>query len=222
MQAKMFTLFEWYVLASYGYPVGSLVFSLLKQSEYESEIGTLESNITTGIILKSRETHWDAPVMVGNQNIHVPVGGGLTTEWKEVGSAVQVQSDSGNQNFLFVKPTHIEEFFESTTFANQLEDAKAVLEHYNLYQHIPVTLPLQMDRYAISGKQVYLHQNTALIDNNRQRLLSEVMWKKRLPGTLAIPVLASMWLGISWLMYSGYGNPPTNIWGKLGQTWKKM
>lgn len=219
----MFSLFEWYILASYGYPLVSIMISQRKKAQYESEIETLDSNKTTGIVLKSREMRWNAPVMMGNQNIHVPVGGGLSTEWKEVGSAVQMQTDSGKQIFQFVNPTNSSDFFEQTTFANQLEDVKPVLEHYGLYRHIPVTLPMQIDNYAIPGKQVYLHLNTGLVDNNKQRLLSTVVWKKRIPGTLAIPVLATVCLGISWSMYSGYGQPPTDIYGKLiSNPWKKV
>lgn len=203
-------------MTSYAYPVGSFIFSLLKEAEYEKQIATLDSSKTTGIILKSRETQWNSPVMLGNQNIHVPVGGGLSTEWKDIGSAMQVQSDEGkHQNYLFVKPTRFEEFFESTTFANQLGEVKPMLEHFDLYQHIPVTLPMQINRFQIPGKQVYLHLNTGLLDNNKQRLLSEIIWKKRVPGSVTLPVCATLCLAISWLIWSGYGEPPTDIWGKL-------
>ena len=53
---------------------------------------------------------------------------------------------------------------------------------------------------------------TCLIDNNKTRLLREVMWKKRLPGTVMIPLVALMAYGLA---ASGSYYPPTDISGKI-------
>ncbi len=154
-----------------------------------------------------------APVYMGSQNVHIPVGGGLTTGWKEQGSAVRIaHSNKEHSTIWFMKPVIQEEFETGIVIANELGACKPVLEHYGMYDKIPVSLPMKLRYFMIPGKEVYLHMKTGLIDNNKTRLLREVMWKKRLPGTVMIPLTALMAYGLA---ASASYYPPTDISGKM-------
>jgi hypothetical protein len=111
-----------------------------------------------------------------------------------------------------MKPVVEEEFETGTVIANELTVCKPVLEHYEMYDKIPVSLPMKLRYFTIPGKEIYIHMKTSLIDNNKTRLLREVMWKKRLPGTVMIPLMALM---VYALAASGSYYPPTNISGKM-------
>ena len=78
---------------------------------------------------------------------------------------------------------------------------------------------MKIKYYEIPGSPVYYHLNTGLVDNNKERLLRQALWRKRLSGTLAIPFAAFVAYGVA-VSTSYYA--PTDILGKIRKACRRM
>lgn len=74
-----------------------------------------------------------------------------------------------------MKPAVQGEFKTSTIVVNELAMCKPIMEHYGMYDKIPVSIPMKLQHFTIPGKEMYVHMKMGLIDNNKTRLLQKVL-----------------------------------------------
>lgn len=190
----MFSDFEWYLLLSYGYPVVSLIHGLKKKENYEKELileEIAENKVAEYVNIHSKEIKMDIPMYVGNQHAHIPVGGGMRTEWESVGSGMIIPKNGYDSKYVGYYPVN-DAYYKNTRYANNMREIGAIIDKYKLQHYFPVTLPMKMNNYAIPGKAtIFLHKRTGLFHTEQGRLLNAIMWRKRLPGTVFIPLFAT-------------------------------
>lgn len=226
----MFTAFEWYFLASMGYPIASAAYVFAKKDTFDSQIVAKKCTELQMIEFYARESNYNAPIYVGNQYAKIPVGGGSYSDWREVGRGARIVESSESVQDLHKYNVVIgskQKFPIDTNYANHYENLVPLLESYNLKNKIPISIPMRIDSYKVPGPTIYFDAQTCLLDNNRSALLREKMFQKRLPLTILVPSVAlTAFLFLHFIKADSshwcFVQPPTDILGKLtGNTAEK-
>ena len=226
----MFTAFEWYFLASMGYPVISYLHALRQKSSYDGQIVAHKAGDLKGIKFYKSSSQMQMPIYVGNQNVQIPVGGGgFSSSWDFVTSAFRFEKTVDDSGVLIDAEIVEEDKYQTgRSYANRYEELLPVIESMNLTSRIPITFPMKLVHYTVPGPEIYIHKPTLIVGKERRAVLNGVLFNKRLPGTLTIPGLAILIVGTAWTLHtltggdSYYHAPPTDIWGKItGNTAEK-
>ncbi len=179
--------FELYIIGSGMYPLISIAHAIAMKSKYEETIFECKGD-AEGKELFVQETHTQMPVYAGNQNVHIPIGGGTSTEWKSIINIHQID----NKYYINFSPYDDEPFYTNTTYLNSYEEALQLLRTYNYEKKVPIQIPMKVRHTFIPGPKIYLDKHTGYMDNNRIQLIKDIMWKRRLPGTFTIPLVAGI------------------------------
>lgn len=156
-----------------------------------------------GVEIYDYHTETVPPTYVNVNNIMIPVGGGadrvkkiLLTKHiskdkkKEYFNYCQIE-DKNDINMSFTKKSHI----------NTHSSLEKTFRHYKIpTSNFAINLPLQIKYYNYKNG-FYLHKLGG-IASNRDKLVEEVLWRKRVPLTLTIPIVAGIGLFCSWAWYA--------------------
>lgn len=179
--------FDLYLAASGAFPFISLAHAIAMRPEYEKTIFECDGS-AEGQELFMQETRTQMPVYAGNQNVHIPIGGGTSTEWKSVINIHIID----NKYYINFSPLNDKPFYKGTTYLNSHAEALQLLRTYKCENKVPIQIPMKVRHTIIPGPRLYLDKHTGLIANNRNKLLKDIMWTRRLPGTITIPLVASL------------------------------
>lgn len=179
--------FDLYLIGSGMYPMISLAHAFTKSTLYEQTIFECEGS-AEGHELFVQETHNQMPIYAGNQNVHIPIGGGSVTKWKSLINIHVID----NKYYINFSPLNDKQFYKDTTYLNSHAEALQLLKTYKCENKVPILLPIKVHHTFIPGPHLYLDKHTGLMANNRTQLIRDIMWKRRLPGTITIPLMASV------------------------------
>ena len=181
------------------YPCISLIRAIKNKELYDKEIKEHKYESLSKIDFLAKQTKFQMPVMVGNQNVHVPVGGGSYEEWKSVGNCLTVLDGTKKHTYNLAEPTlEFNYEFEKkgdyiSYYINEIDTMNTILNIHNMKNQIPITFPMKYESYSLyspsSKKVFYIDKSLYLYDSDRQRLLRSSMFRKRLPLTFTIPVV---------------------------------
>jgi hypothetical protein len=142
------------------------------------------------------------PVYVNVNNIILPVGGG-TSKVKKMLLSKHISKDKKKEYFNFHQIDDELDTKQSHTKTSHI-NTQAAFEKTFKYYNIPtdrfaVNLPL-MVKYHNYKNGLYVHK-LGLVASSKDKLVSEVLWRKRLPLTMTIPIIAGTCLTMCWFYY---------------------
>lgn len=143
------------------------------------------------------------PTYINVNNIMIPVGGSTfkekkfllskhisTDKKKEYFNYSQIE-DKNDINMSFTKESHI----------NTQSALTKTFYHYRIpTDRFAINLPLQIKYYHYKNG-FYIHKLGG-VASNKNNLVKEVLWRKRLPLTITIPTIAGIGLVCSWAYYA--------------------
>lgn len=143
------------------------------------------------------------PVYVNVNNIVLPVGGGLHKE-KKLLLTKHISKDKKKEYFNFHQ---IDDEIDSklshtkTSHINTQEAFIKTFKYYNIpTDRFAVNLPLQVKYYNYKNG-FYIHK-IGSIASNKDKLVKEVLWRRRMPLTITIPTIAGVGLFCCWFYYA--------------------
>ena len=148
------------------------------------------------------------PTYVNVNNIILPVGGGMNRVTKML-LTKHISKDKKKEYFNFYQiedKVDIKLAKTKTSHINTQEAFKKTFKHYNIpTDRFAVNLPLKIDYYNYKNG-FYIH-NLGLIASDKEKLVKEILWRKRLPLTVTVPIIATTCITACWFYYaleSGY------------------
>lgn len=164
-----------------------------------------------GIEIFREKSDYVAPTFVQVGSVMVPVGGGKTTN-NEIVASAYISTDNKD---VFVCFRTVDIGTESsrtfTGYINNNRHLEKTCKYYNLNSSsIPAIFPLSINKYYYKNG-IYSYSGTiSKISANRENLIKEVLWHKRMPLTITIPTIAGLCITGGWLRYymfeKGRGN----------------
>jgi hypothetical protein len=219
----MFTTFEYYLLASWVYPLISITTHIVKnKTRIMNEIFSVKG-FDSYEELYMNSVRQRAPTYVSGPNMFIPIGGGTYNEWHRVYSALRGSPNGLYWNYSFHKLSK-SIIHNATIYINS---------HVNLEKYIPkeeqtrfpIAYPMKLEKYNVKSPLLYFHQPTGYVETSKNTLLAQVLFKTRPAGTLAIPSIALLCFLASWGVYKHnkylfptlhlYDPPPTNIFNTI-------
>lgn len=134
----------------------------------------------------------------------IPVNG---SSWKSIIKLYEAH----NKSYIHFTPVYnMDEVLVKTTYLNSHAKVLQLLKKYKSNNIVPLQhkmnvphtlqIPIQVRHTQVPGSKIYFDLYTGLISNNRNELLTGIMWKRRLPGTytvMAIGCILTIGLHIS-------------------------
>ena len=155
-----------------------------------------------GVEMKDYHMESIAPTYVNVNNIMVPVGGGMNRVTKFLLSK-HISKDKQKEYFNFLQ---IEDEVDSklshtkTSHINTQEAFIKTFKYYNIpTDRFAVNLPLKIDYYNYKNG-FYIHK-IGYIASDKEKLVKEILWRKRLPLSVTIPSIATICLVSCWFHY---------------------
>ena len=149
------------------------------------------------------------PVYVNLNNIILPVGGGMNRVTKVL-LTKHISKDKEKEYFNFHQiedETDIKLSKTKSSHINTQEAFKKTFRYYNIpTDRFAVNLPLKIKYYNYKNG-FYIHK-LGLIASNKDKLVNEILWRKRLPLTVTIPIIAGTCLTMCWIYYAFDGTYP--------------
>lgn len=254
MSGTAFNFLEWYILTSLGYPLLSAAYAHYMKPKVEKEI--VEYDGTTNGISVMREvttSNTSMPVFANIGNVSVPIGGGHTThskEWETMITSFIIEKSPGQKKILInAKPnaipkkevdmrTEYPDSYLHGSWKNSIGEnithepsLYKIFDEYEIRGKFPIVFPMRIDYYKIKAPQIYHHPPTGYLHSVRNALVKDTLFRKRLPGTIGIPLFAiGIWGTVTVLhaLYDTsnqyyYDRPLTDIMGKItGNTYRKQ
>lgn len=152
-----------------------------------------------GVEISDYHTKTAAPTYVNVTNIMIPIGGGTYSE-KKLLLTKQISKDKKKEYFNFCQIDVTDDIKESLTKTSHINTNSALTKTFHHYR-IPVsrfaiTLPLEVKYYNYKNG-FYIHRQYG-IASNKDRLVKEVLWRRRLPLSVSIPTVAGIGLVCCW------------------------
>lgn len=185
----MFTLFEWYFLASMGYPVGSFLHACKKAPKFKQDIMKVDCKELQGIDFSALTTQNKPPVYVGVSNTFIPVGGGSDFAWKHVDQTATAIYDNPHTrvHYPHCSAEDIVRTHKKTSYISDAVRLQEICKNVGMYEKIPITIPMRLDYYKVPGPVYNLYH---YFDTDPTRLLRTTLFKYRWPFTLTVPAVA--------------------------------
>ena len=156
-----------------------------------------------GIEMYDYHMETSPPVYVNVNNIVLPVGGGLHKE-KKLLLTKHISKDKQKEYFNYYQ---IDDEVDSklshtkTSHINTQEAFVKTFKHYNIQtDRFAVNLPLQVKYYNYKNG-FYLHYLGG-IASDKDKLVREVLRRRRMPLTMTIPIVAGIGLFCCWFYYA--------------------
>ncbi len=181
-----------------------------KQLQIEREIKH-ESEPFEGVEVYIYEIKQDAPIFVNVNNVIVPIDNGRSHQESKLILSKQNSLMSKKEYFNYFQINDEDDkkaSFTSKTYINTQEDFVNTFKKYKIPINSQIiTLPLKIKNYNYKNG-LYLH-DIGLVASNKERLINDVLFKKRLPLSLTIGGLAVTGLAFSWFYYSMFNSYKT-------------
>lgn len=143
------------------------------------------------------------PTYVNFNNIMLPIGGG-TYKDKKILLTKQISKDKKKEYFNFSQiddDNDVKESLTKTRHINLHSELNKTFYHYRIpTDRFAINLPLEIKYYHYKNG-FYIHRATG-IASNKDNLIKEVLWSKRLPLTITIPTIAGIGLVCCWVYYA--------------------
>jgi hypothetical protein len=143
------------------------------------------------------------PTYINLNNIIVPVGGGMDRVTKML-LTKHISKDKKKEYFNFHQiedEADIKLSKTKSSHINTQEAFKKTFRYYNIpTDKFAVNLPLKIKYYNYKNG-FYIHK-LGLVASNKDKLVREILWRKRLPLTMTIPTLAGLGLICCWTHYA--------------------
>ena len=97
-----------------------------------------------------------------------------------------------NKYYINFAPLFDKPYYKNITYLNSYDEALRHLSVYKCENKIPVHIPIRIQHTFIPVPKIYLDKVTGLIANDRSKLIKHIMWMERLPGTITVPLVASI------------------------------
>lgn len=200
---KMITGVEIPFIAALLYPSLTVYWLYPKlKPEVEKEVEH-EQQEMDGVEMRDYHNETVPPTYVNINNIILPVGGGMDRVTKIL-LTNHISKDKKKEYFNFhqiedetdtrlskIKSSHI----------NTQEVFKKTFKYYNIpTDRFAVNLPLKIDYYNYKNG-LYIHK-LGLVASDKDKLVREILWRKRLPLTVTVPIIAGTCLSLSWFYYT--------------------
>jgi hypothetical protein len=199
----MITGIEFPYLLALLYPSLNYVwlFPKLKPSiEKEIQHEPLEMD---GVVISDYHMETAQPVYVNVNNIMLPVGGGLYKE-KKLLLTKHISKDKSKDYFNFSQIEDTEDIKQSLTKVSHINTQDALVKTFKYYKiptdRFAINLPLEVKYYNYKNG-FYIHK-LGYIASNKDRLVKDVLWRKRMPLTMTIPTIAGTGLFCCWFYYA--------------------
>lgn len=143
------------------------------------------------------------PTYVNVNNIMVPVGGGIDRVTKML-LTKHISKDKQKEYFNFHQIEDETDAKLSRTKSSHINTQEAFIKTFKYYNistdRFAVNLPLKINYYNYKNG-FYIHK-FGLVASDKNKLVKEVLWRKRLPLTVTVPVFAGTCLTLCWLHYA--------------------
>jgi hypothetical protein len=185
---------------AFTYPFLNLIQNKYLRPTVENEISHL-CNIHNYMIIYERRIEYDSPIYFNVNSVIIPLSGGNAMKYHFLVSKL-IGKNQFNKDFTNYKRIDKKsENYEATYYINTYDELNNILEHYNINKKsLSITLPLMVDTYKYP-KGLFIHP-LGYISNNKQSLVKNILWRKRLPGTIRITALAATGLLCCWIYYA--------------------
>jgi hypothetical protein len=176
--------------------------------EVEKEIQH-EAQEMDGVEMYDYHMESTAPTYVNVNNVMIPIGGGMNRVSKFLLSK-HISKDKQKEYFNYLQIDDEADSKLSHTKTSHINTQAAFIKTFKYY-NIPtdrfaVNLPLKIKYYNYKNG-FYIHK-IGYVASNKDKLVKEVLWRKRLPLTVTIPSIAVVCLTGCWFYYA-----PKNDYG---------
>jgi hypothetical protein len=142
------------------------------------------------------------PTYVNVNNIILPVGGGMNRVTKIL-LTKHISKDKKKEYFNFHQLEDEADKKLSKTKSSHINTQEAFTKTFKYY-NIPtdrfaINLPLKIDYYNYKNG-FYIHK-FGLVASSKDKLVKEILWRKRLPLTMTIPSITTLCVGMCWFHY---------------------
>lgn len=143
------------------------------------------------------------PTYVNVNNIILPVGGGMNRVTKIL-LTKHISKDKKKEYFNFHQLEDEADIKLGKTKSSHINTQEAFIKTFKYY-NIPtdrfaINLPLKIDYYNYKNG-FYIHK-IGLVASDKEKLVREILWRKRLPLTVTIPIIATTCLTMCWVYYA--------------------
>jgi hypothetical protein len=144
-----------------------------------------------------------SPSYVNLNNINIPVGGGMNRVAKML-LTKHISKDKQTEYFNFHQiedETDTKLSKTKSSHINTQEAFKKTFKYYNIpTDRFAVNLPLKIDYYNYKNG-LYIHK-LGLVASDKEKLVKEILWQKRLPLTVTIPSITMLCVAAHWFYYA--------------------
>lgn len=194
-------MYEVPFLISFFYPTLNTIWWFPKcRPSIEKEI-IHEPAETNAIQLYEYYSQYHPPVYANVNNVSIPIGGYTTKETRSIASRHVTKNKTYSNFYQIDDKEDIKESYKNTSHINTHEVLNTICSHYNIpLNSFPIHLPLKVKHYYYKNG-VYLHPLGSAA-TNKEKLVKNILWRKRLPLTCTVPAIGSITLGMCWLYYN--------------------
>lgn len=157
-----------------------------------------------GVEMYDYHTEYQAPVYTNINNIVIPVSVGNTYKVTKALLTKHISKDKKKEYFNFHQIEDESDYKLSHTKTSHINTQEAFVKTFKYY-NIPtdrfaVNLPLKV--YYHNYKNGFYIHRLGGIASNKDKLVKEVLWRRRMPLTVTIPAVAGMGLFCCWFYYA--------------------
>jgi hypothetical protein len=157
-----------------------------------------------GVEMYDYHTEYQAPVYANINNVVIPVVSGNTYKVTKALLTKHISKDKKKEYFNFHQIEDESDYKLSHTKTSHINTQEAFIKTFKYY-NIPtdrfaVNLPLKV-HYHNYKNGFYIHRLGG-IASNKDKLVREVLWRRRMPLTITIPAIAGMGLFCCWFYYA--------------------
>jgi hypothetical protein len=189
------------ILLSLSYPALNYIWWFPKiKKTVENEILHIPEE-TRGIEVYDYHKTFIPPSYINVNNVSVPVGGYFTTECRFLCSNFKTISNSNHTNYIQINNKEdLAKTFLSKSYINTNQELIEIFEKYSIpTQKYRITLPLKVHYYHY--KQGFYAHQIGTLSTNRDLVLKDILWYKRLPFSLTVPLIGGIILQLMWADY---------------------
>lgn len=192
--------------------VASFLYPALNQLWWH-KIQSLEAEIQEvsepmdGIIVCEFFDNQKAPIYIFVNNSVIPISGKTYKDRRFLLSKF-ISEKQRLENYWLIDADFKNQFVNKF-YLNTIDDLNKTFDRYSIDERAyAIKLPLEVYQYKYTTG--FHWHKTGYIGQNKQELLKVLKWEKRLPGTLAIPIIGGSILALYWLHYLAIEYDSTN------------
>jgi hypothetical protein len=156
-----------------------------------------------GVEIWDYHNEYSPPIYLNLNNIVIPVGG-YTSKVTKTLLTKHISKDKQKEYHQYYQIDNEEDSKRSHTKTSHINTQEAFVKTFKYY-NIPtdrfaINLPLKINYYNYKNG-FYLHRLGG-IASDKEKLVKDVLWRKRLPLTITIPSITMLCFTACWLYYA--------------------